>query len=147
MTNMTLKEAFDIYQKQSDGIHKLWGYFQVVSLAVLGYTLGTDKSQWGTATYMFVGLSYIFFAIANQIVVVVSQDELAKFSEAVNAAAKESGPIGEKLKLSSIRPKAVAFFHSVSAIIVLAAITAAWFDKCSGTKVCPKPVTTEKTAA
>lgn len=146
MEDMTLKESFDVYQKQSEELHKLWAYFQVVSLAVLGYTLGSDKSQWGTATYLFVGFGYAFFAIANQIVVVVSQEDLAKFGKAVSAAAKDSGPIGTELKVSSVRPRVVAFFHSVSALIVVAAIAAAWNDKCSGQKVCPKPAITEEPA-
>ena len=147
MTDISLKEAFDIYQKQSEGLHKLWAYFQVVSLAVLGYTLGTDKSQWGNGTYLFVGLSYVFFAVANQIVIVVSQEELANFGKGVTAAAKSSGTIGKELKVSSIRPRAVAFFHTVSAVIVLVAITATWVDKCSGQKVCPKPESSTKAAA
>ena len=146
MADITLKESFDIYQKQSEGLHKLWAYFQVVSLAVLGYTLGSEKSQWGTDTYLFVGFSYAFFAIANQIVVVMSQKELAEFGKAVNAAATDSGPIGQELKVVSLRPRTVAFFHSVSAVIVVAAITAAWIDKCSGQKVCPKPAITDKSA-
>lgn len=44
MTDITLKEAFDIYQKQSDSIHKLWAYYQLISLSVLGYTVGSNKA-------------------------------------------------------------------------------------------------------
>jgi hypothetical protein len=146
MADMSLKEAFDIYQKQSDSLHKLWAYFQVVSLAVLGYTVGSDKAQWGTETYLLIGASYLFFAIANQWVIVFSQKELENFGKAVTAAARESGPIGEKLAVQAVAPKKVAIFHTVSLLVVLLAIGFAWVDKCYD-NTCPKSRAAEKSAA
>jgi hypothetical protein len=146
MTDVSLKEAFDIYQKQSDSVHKLWAYFQVVSLAVLGYTIGSEKAQWGTSTYLLIAGSYFFFAVANQWVIVFSQRELQTFGTAVSDAAKQSGSIGKKLAVKAVDPKKVALFHSVSMLIVLGAISAAWVDKCFG-KQCPKPQSTERSAS
>jgi len=142
--DVTLKEAFDIYQKQSDSLHKLWTYFQVVSIAVLGYTVGSDKAQWSVSTYALMSLSYAFFAGSNLWVVLVSQIELKKFSNAIKLAASQSGSIGEKLVVSAVEPWRVGLFHSVSAIVVLAAIWGTWHDKCSGAKVCPKPESAQK---
>ena len=144
MVDVSLKEAFDIYQKQSDSMHRLWAYFQVVSLAVLGYTIGSDKGKWSDSTYLLIAGSYIFFAVANQWVVVFSQKELQKFGEAVKMASKNTGPIGEQLVVEAVKPRIVSLFHSFSAALVLAAIFVTWYDKCSEPASCPAPSTTEK---
>lgn len=143
MSDMSLKEVFDIYQKQSDSVHKLWAYFQVVSLAVLGYTIGSDKAQWGTGTYLLIAASYCFFAVANQWVIVFSQRELVVFGKAVGEAAQQSGTIGKKLTVQAVSPRRVALFHTVSLLIVLGAIGFSWIDKCYG-KQCPKPPAAER---
>ena len=130
MSDISLKEAFDIYQKHSDSLHRLWAYFQVVSLAVLGYTIGSEKANWATSTYLLIAGSYFFFAVANQWVIVLSQRELEAFGGAVAEAAKNCGAVGKKLIVQPVNSKKVAFFHTVSLLIVLGAIGAAWIDKC-----------------
>jgi hypothetical protein len=146
VADVSLKDAFDIYQKQSDSLHKLWAYFQVISLAVLGYTIGSDKAQWEGATYLLIAISYIFFAAANQWAIVFSQRELNTFATAVAQAAHASGPVGRNLSVRAIYPRKVALFHTVSALIVLAAICAAWIDKSHTVGACPKPPTAERSA-
>lgn len=145
INDVSLKDAFDIYQKQSDSVHKLWAYFQVVSIAVLGYTVGTDKTVWSSWTYVFISASYFFFAIANQWVLVLSQSELKVFSKAVNAASEKTSQIGKLLKVTAVSPGRVKAFHTLSAIVVLVAIVFTWHDKCTGQWSCPKPPLETKT--
>jgi len=95
--DLTLKEAFDIYQKQSDSIHKIWAYFQMISVAVLGYTIGSNKDQWSAETYCLIAGSYLLFAIANQAAIILSQKELYKFGYAVKVVAENSGVVGKQL--------------------------------------------------
>ena len=135
--DVSLKDAFDIYQKQSDSLHKLWAYFQVVSLAVLGYTVGSEKAQWSVLTYTLIALSYTFFAISNQYVVALSQQELNRFATAVQDATKTAGPIGKKLSVEAVAVWRVRLFHSISAVVVLIAIWGTWYDKCAAPKQCP----------
>jgi hypothetical protein len=145
MVDISLKDAFDIYQKQSDSIHKLWAYFQVISLAVLGYTIGSDKTHWSDSTYKLIAASYLIFAIANQWVVIFSQKELHKFGNAVKMASKNAGPIGEQLVVEAVKPWIVSLFHTFSAAMILAAIAATWYDKCPEPVSCPSPsMTVEK---
>jgi len=144
MADISLKEAFDIYQKQSDSIHKLWAYFQVISIAVLGYTIGSDKGKWLDSTYILVAVSYLVFAVANQWVVIFSQKELYKFGEAVRMASKNTGPIGEQLVVEAVKPWIVSLFHTFAAAMILAAIVATWHDKCPGPAYCPSPSMTKE---
>lgn len=143
MSDILFKDAFDIYQKQSDSIHKLWAYFQVVSLAVLGYTIGSDKSRWSSDTYLLIAGSYLFFALANQWVIFVSQKELRKFGGAVELASKNTGPVGEKFVVEAVRPWVVVLFHFFSTAVVVTAILATWHDKCSAPGPCPAPAAME----
>ena len=143
MADLTLKEAFDIYQKQSDSTHKIWAYFQIISLAVLGYTIGSDKAQWSTATYFLIAGSYILFAIANQVAIVLSQKELHRFGHAVKIASEDTGPVGKKLVAEAVKPWKVSLFHTFATAVILAAIFATWHDKCSKPASCPVTKTAE----
>ena len=70
--DISLKDAFDLYQKQSDSQHKLWGYFQIVSIAVLGFVLGNDNANWTLLTYAIIAISYTFFAVCSHYVIALS---------------------------------------------------------------------------
>jgi hypothetical protein len=137
--DLTLKEAFDIYQKQSDSIHKIWAYFQMISVAVLGYTIGSNKDQWGAETYCLIAGSYLLFAIANQAAIIFSQKELYKFGYAVKVAAENSGVVGKQLVIETIMPWKVALFHTLATTVILAAIFVTWHDKSS--KAASNPIT------
>lgn len=129
MVDISFKDAFDIYQKQSDSVHKLWAYFQVISIAVLGYTIGSDKGKWSDSTYLLIAASYFIFAATNQWVIAFSQKELHRFGEAVKMASEGTGPIGKRLVVKAVTPWKVRLFHSFATAMVLAAIGATWYDK------------------
>jgi hypothetical protein len=40
---LLLKAAMDMYQAQYTATDKLWGYFSVVSLALVAYTISSEK--------------------------------------------------------------------------------------------------------
>lgn len=40
---ITLKEIIEIYQEQYSQTNDIWNYFSTVTLAVLGFTIGSDK--------------------------------------------------------------------------------------------------------
>lgn len=139
MSNLTLKEIFDIYQKQSDSIHKIWAYFQMVSIAVLGYTIGSNKDPWSTETYCLIAGSYLLFSIANQAAIILSQKELYKFGCAIKVVAENTGPVGKELVIETIKPWKVALFHTVATTVILAAIFVTWHNKSSKTASNPIP--------
>ncbi len=133
-SDVSLKEAFDIYQKQSDSLHKLWAYFQVVSIAVLGYTVGSEKAHWSVWTYVLISMSYVFFALSSHYVVALSQKELNRFAKAVQEAANKAGPIGQQLSVKAVKVWKVRLFHFLSMLVVVFAIWGAWFDKSISSK-------------
>lgn len=129
MQDVGLKEVFDIYQKQSDSVHKLWAYFQVVSLAVVGVAMGGQKADWVSQSYALIGLSYFVFAAASVVVIYRSQKELYRFGKAVKSAASASGPLGQQLRIKAMEPTLVAAFQVVAALVVLISLGMAWTAK------------------
>lgn len=41
--SLSLKETLDIYQTQYTQVDKLWSYFGTFTLAILGFTIGSEK--------------------------------------------------------------------------------------------------------
>lgn len=134
---VSFKEASDIYQKQSEGLHKLWAYFQVVSVAVIGYVVTSDKVDWTDGTYVLIAASYLLFALCNQWVLVASQRELEQCGKAVAVLAQRAGPVAEQLVVKPVRAARVRAFHLASIALVVAAIHFSWHTNCGGAKTCP----------
>lgn len=126
MSDLSVKEALDLYQRQSDSIHKIWAYFQVVSFAVLGYVFSGKQSGLSGSVYLVIGLGYLCFAMANQWVIAASQRELEVFSSAVEMAAAKSGEIGRTLGVKAISAKMVVLLHSSATAVVLFALFLVW---------------------
>lgn len=94
----------------------------MVSLAVVGVAVGSEKAQWVDNAYVLIGVSYAVFAAANLTGVFYSQQELQRYGDAVNSAAAASGPLGRQLHIRAMKPWMVAAFHIAAALIVLAAL-------------------------
>lgn len=132
---VSLKDAFDMYQKQSDSVHKLWGYLSAVSIAVLGFTIGSDKINWTGPAYLFVALAYLMFAGSNLWVLRRSQQELGRISEGLRASARRTGPEAAKFVVTSVEADRVTLFHIASFAVVIVAIGFTWHQNCvRGTK-------------
>lgn len=130
-----LKDAFDIYQKQSDSVHKLWGYLSVISIAVLGFTIGSDKINWGSLAYLFMGMAYLVFAGSNLWVLRRSQQELVRIGEGLRLSAKQMGDVASSFVVEPVAACLVTLFHAASICIVAGAIVVTWHQNCVvGTK-------------
>jgi hypothetical protein len=112
--SLSLKDAFDAYFTQRASVHKIWGYFSVVSLALLGYTVGSDKINWSFLTYKFIAVGYAIFSLANCIILVGSQRLLYKYKKGVNELSSS-----DNFKAAAWHPYKVCILQlGASAIIV-----------------------------
>jgi drug/metabolite transporter superfamily protein YnfA len=137
MSSFGLKEALDIYLKQRESTHKIWGYFSAVSLAVLGYTVGSDKVNWSSLTYLLIGGGYVIFAIANLFVLHSSQVALRSYADGVNSLAGTHTP-DKYFSARSMCPCLIALFHIGATAIIVVAIWLTWDHHCSGWLECPR---------
>jgi len=136
---VTLKDAFDMYQKQSDSVHKLWGYLSAVSIAVLGFTIGSEKVNWTTSAYVFIGLAYLIFAGSNLWVLRRSQQELGCISDGLKASSEKTGADAQKFLVTSVGANPVTLFHAASILVVLGAIGFTWYQHCKLGTRCGAP--------
>jgi hypothetical protein len=144
---VTLKDAFDMYQKQSDSVHKLWGYLSAVSIAVLGFTIGSEKVNWTTSAYVFIGLAYLMFAGSNLWVLRRSQQELGRISEGLKVSADKNGDDAQKFVVASVQADRVTLFHAASILVVLGAIWFSWYQHCKLGTACGGPAAPAANAA
>ena len=130
---LSVKDAYDIYHNHSTGTHKLWTYFVTLSLAILGYTIGTAQNHWDLWTFVVVGSSYFIAAWVNRSIVLKFQKEVETFALLFNQLAREYPPqistqkpiIGSIAAVSYTRAR---LSHWGITLFVLAAILSIWWQ-------------------
>ncbi|WP_163931282.1 hypothetical protein [Paraferrimonas sp. SM1919] len=63
--NESVINAFNMYQAQYSQVDKIWNYFGIVSLAVAGFTIGSEQATKTIKEPIFILLGYIVFCIGN----------------------------------------------------------------------------------
>ncbi len=114
-----LKSALEMYQAQYASTDKLWGYFSTVTLALVAYTISSDKvTRIFPEAIAAIG-AYIAFCFGNFAALSASQQQLGTLAEIVRS---RGGSLGADL--SSFRPFATGqiaiFYWAVVGVIVLA---------------------------
>lgn len=104
-----LKTALDIYASQYGATDKLWAYFSSVTLAVLGFSVASDKVSKSFVEASIVAFGYVIFCIGNFSALYLSHRQLIEFAAIVR-------PIAERyhVTLTTLEPLAatsVALFY------------------------------------
>ena len=60
-----LKTVLDLYQAQYNATDKLWTYFSTVTLAVLGFSVGSDRVSQSFLEASIVVVGYVVFCFGN----------------------------------------------------------------------------------
>lgn len=61
----------------------MWGFYATVTIAVLGFTVGSERVALDQRTTRMVQLGFAVFAFANMVAVVASQAELRAMAETI----------------------------------------------------------------
>lgn len=125
-SSLSLKDAYDIYNKHTESAHKLWAYFSAVSLAVLGYTIGKEKVAWPVDMYIVIGFCYVGFAWSNLWVLRTTQGECVQFALLLNKTAKEIDETGSAIAVESASVKNICSFHAFAQLVVVVSIFLTW---------------------
>ena len=120
-----LKDALDLYQTQYSQVDKLWSYFGTVTLAVLGFTIGSEKATQSVKEVTVIIFGYLVFCYGNFSALSLGQSQLIDFAHiAINTA------ISEGLVLKSLEPltsSSIAWFYwCVVVAVCLGVIFIAW---------------------
>lgn len=121
VSGMALHEAVGLYQVQNGQVDAVWTYFSTVSLAVAGYSVGSDKlkASFSRAAVMCGG--YAVFCVGNFQSLSQRQDELAQLAAVVNAC-KDANVRMEPFRTSTI----AIYYFAVVACVCAGVITAAY---------------------
>lgn len=126
-SSLSLKDAYDIYNKHTESAHKLWAYFSAVSLAVLGYTIGRDRVVWPDAIYLVIGFCYFVFSISNLWILRITQRECEFFASVLNSVAKRVDGVDTVIKVESASVCKVSLFHAFAQLVVVASVFLTWY--------------------
>jgi hypothetical protein len=132
-----LKTAMDMYQAQYTATDKLWAYFSTVSLALVAYTISSDKVTRGLPEISAAVGAYVVFCFGNFWALRASQTQLVALAEVVRSKAK-----AENVDLASFSPFSAyevgAFYWLVVIAIGVASVALAWHRGGARTNSGPK---------
>jgi hypothetical protein len=119
------KIAMDMYQAQYTATDRLWGYFSAVSLAVVAYTISSEKITRLFPEAMTVVVTYVVFCIGNFAALAASQAQLLMLADLLRSRGASAG-----LNAATFQPFAVAelrgFYVAVVLAICVATLLLAW---------------------
>lgn len=123
---MELKAALDLYSAQYSATDKLWAYFSSVSLAVLGFSVASDKVSKSFVEASVVVFGYIVFCIGNFTALILSHRQLGEIAAIARAVAKKY-----EISLTTLQPIADAsvarFYWVVVAAICGGILFITWY--------------------
>lgn len=111
----SVKEAVDLYQAQYAQVDKLWSYFGTITIAVLGFSVGSDKVTKSILEATIVILGYVVFCMGNFNAIALAQKQLLQFSNIVLITSKNAG-----IELTSLTPFSVEQIQTFYWAVVVA---------------------------
>lgn len=82
---MTLKDAIEIYQTHYSQVDIVWGYFSTVSIALLGFTLGSDRITQKRLEFRAVQIGYFVFSLGNYSALISGQADLIEINNYISS--------------------------------------------------------------
>lgn len=125
---ISVVDVINIYQIQYSQVDKLWGYFSVVSLAVAGFVIGSDKSTKTIKETLAVTLAYICFCLGNSAALEKGQQLLCKLETAVITASKDTVLEMDTLEVFSVE-YVFWFQFFVSLFVSVGILSIAWLRR------------------
>jgi len=121
-----LKDAMDMYQAQYVATDKLWAYFSTASLALVAYTISSDKVTRVFPEALAAVVAYLVFCAGNFAALSASQRLLFSLAEIARTSGKPHN-LSEG-SFTVFTPSEVgAFYWTLVAAIVLASLGLAWY--------------------
>lgn len=84
-------EAFNMFQAQYDQVDKLWNYFGVISLAIAGFTIGSEKATRTIWEPIVIVIGYLSFCIGNFQALINGHGFLVTLADRYNDLAVDQG--------------------------------------------------------
>lgn len=120
-----LKQVLDLYSTQYSATDKLWSYFSSITLAVLGFSIASEKVSKSLLETSIVVCGYLVFCIGNFKALILSHHQLIEFSNlAQSVSMKHNIPL---ITLQPYAPDSITtFYWSVAISVCLGILTITW---------------------
>ena len=115
-----LKAALDLYASQYGATDKLWAYFSSVTLAVLGFSVASDKVSRSFLEASIVVIGYVVFCVGNFSALYLSHQQLIEFAAIARPVASKF-----QVALTTLEPfpaASVARFYWAVVVAVCAGV-------------------------
>lgn len=113
-----LKAALDMYTSQYGATDKLWTYFSSVTLAVLGFTIASDKVSKSFVEAFIVAIGYLVFCFGNFTALHLSQKQLIEFAAIARPVAAKYNVTLDTLQPLPAASIAVFYWAVVTAVCI-----------------------------
>lgn len=124
LEQITIQEAIQMYQSQTALVDQIWQYFAMVTLAVLGFTIGSGKAIKSSGAIVLILGGYTAFAIGNIVSLRISHAYLVAFGDIVREGlTPANGPLTLPAPLSVV---AVLVFYGFVFVFASAAVYKYW---------------------
>jgi hypothetical protein len=84
-----IKAAVDLYLAQYNVTDKLWAYFAGVTLAVLGFSVASDRVSRSFLEAAIVAIGYVVFCVGNFHALTLAHTQLVQFAALARRVASE----------------------------------------------------------
>jgi hypothetical protein len=115
-----------MYQAQYTATDKLWAYFSTVSLALVAYTISSDKVTRVFPEAVAAVAAYLTFCVGNFSALSAAQEQLLALARIVRTQGSQHKLTEDNFRVFSSQEVAW-FYWLVVAVIVGASIGLAWY--------------------
>src|SRR5262245_18677801 len=123
MDSLTIKDAISLYQSQVGIVNALWTFFGTVTLAVVGYAVGSQKATRSASEVAMIVGGYALFAVFGNLTALRSAyTDLAEFSVLVDDRMSRLGKVLPAVHFTVPSVEVVTFFHIGMVTVVAVAI-------------------------
>jgi len=124
-----LKASLDLYQAQYSATDKLWAYFSTITLAVLGFSIGSDKVSESFFEATLVVIGYLVFCVGNFQALDQAQRQLIQFADLARSVAEKFN-----VPMSALKPIGVSrerkFYWAVVTAVCLGILLITYRRQC-----------------
>ena len=113
---LSLKDAIEIYQSQYSLVDSIWAYYATVTLAVLGYTIGSDRPTQKLLEFRAIQSAYFLFSLGNLIALIFAQSDLIRISKYIDT-------LGSGISFSPVGLEPMVVFHVFVTVSVIFALS------------------------
>ena len=114
----TIRAVLDLYLAQYSATDKIWVYFAVATLAVLAFSVASEKVTRSFLEASVVALGYVVFCVGNFQALTLAQTHLVQFAALARRVANEYKMELPALERSPLAEEACFYWAVVIAVCV-----------------------------